>query len=176
MKDHFAGSVAAIELLNHLISSHRGKTHEQFLIRLRDQVVEDQEVLRGLLHDLDAEGGALRNPTAFLSEKLARIKLLLENPTGGQLARLEKLEALALGIEGKQTLWCTLLAVARKYQLFVKWIFLDWVNALTTSASASKLVESRRREKPLCLQNLAADLLEPVHPTDFYGANSRHKG
>ena len=104
MKDHFAGSVAAIELLNHLISSHRGKTHEQFFICLRDEVVEDQEVLRGLLQDLDAEGGALRNTTAFLSEKLARIKLLLENPTGGQLARLEKLEALALGIEGKRTL------------------------------------------------------------------------
>src|SRR5580704_6630962 len=99
MKDHFAGSVAAIELLNHLISSHRGKTHEQFLIRLRDEVVEDQEVLRGFLQDLGAEGGVLRNTTAFLSEKLARIKLLLENPAGGQLARLEKLEALALGIE-----------------------------------------------------------------------------
>jgi hypothetical protein len=75
--------VAALELLNHLISSPRGKTHEQFFIRLRDEVAEDQEVLRELLHDLDAEGGALRNATAFLSEKFARIKLPLENPTGG---------------------------------------------------------------------------------------------
>jgi hypothetical protein len=30
--------------------------------------------------------------TAFLSEKFARIKLLLENPADGQLARLEKLK------------------------------------------------------------------------------------
>jgi hypothetical protein len=80
MKNHFAGSVAAVELLNHLISSHRGKTHEQVFVQLRDDVTKDQEVLRGLLHDLDAEGGALRNTTAFLSEKFARIKLLLENP------------------------------------------------------------------------------------------------
>jgi hypothetical protein len=119
MQDHFAGSVDAVELLNHLISSHRGKTHEQFFIRLRDEVAEDQEVLRGLLHDLDAEGGALRNTTAFLSEKFARIKLLLENP-GGQLARLEKLEAPALGIEGKRTLWRTLLAVAEQKQALRK--------------------------------------------------------
>jgi hypothetical protein len=28
---HFAGSVAAVELLNHLISSHRGKTTSKFL-------------------------------------------------------------------------------------------------------------------------------------------------
>ena len=57
MNDHFAGSVAAVELLNHLISSHRGKTHEQFFIRLREEVAEDQAALHGLLHDLDAEGG-----------------------------------------------------------------------------------------------------------------------
>ena len=87
MKDHFAGSVAAVELLNHLISSHRGKTHEQFFIQLREEIGEDQEVLQVLLHDLGAAGGAVRNTTAFLSEKLARIKLLLEDPSGGQLAR-----------------------------------------------------------------------------------------
>jgi len=57
------------------------------------------------LHDLGAGGGALRNTTAFLSEKFARIDLLLEDPAGTQLARLEKLEALASGIEGKRALW-----------------------------------------------------------------------
>jgi hypothetical protein len=91
--------------------SERGKTHEQFFIRLRQEVGEDQEVLSGLLHDLHADPGAVRNTTAFLSEKLARIKLLLEDPSGGQLARLEKLEALALGIDGKRALWRSLLAV-----------------------------------------------------------------
>ena len=104
MKDHFAGSVAAVELLDHLVSSERGKTHEQFFIRLRQEVGEDQEVLSGVLHDLHADPGAVRNTTAFLSEKLARIKLMLEDPSGGQLARLEKLEALALGIDGKRAL------------------------------------------------------------------------
>jgi hypothetical protein len=49
-----------------------------------------------------------------LSEKLARINLLLEDPAGDQLARLEKLEALALGIEGKHALWRALLAVAEE--------------------------------------------------------------
>ena len=114
MKDHFAGSVAAVELLDHLISSTRGKTHEQFFIQLRQEVGEDQEVLRDLLHDLDAASGALRDTTAFLSEKLARIKLKLEDPSGGQLARLEKLETLALGIDGKRALWHALLAIAEE--------------------------------------------------------------
>ena len=114
MKDHFAGSVAAVELLDHLISFSRGKTHEPFLIQLRQEVAEDQEALRGLLHDLDSARGTLRDATAFVSEKLARIKLLLEDPSGGQLALLEKLETLALGIDGKRALWRSLLAVAEE--------------------------------------------------------------
>jgi hypothetical protein len=55
LKDHFAGSVAAVELLDHLISSNRGQIHEQFLIQLRQEVGEDQDVLSGLLRDLHAD-------------------------------------------------------------------------------------------------------------------------
>ena len=143
MKDHFAGSVAAVELLNHLISSHRGKTHEQFFIRLKEEVAEDQEVLQGLLHDLDSGGGALRNTTAFLSEKLARIKLLLEDPSGGQLARLEKLEALALGIEGKRTLWCALLAVSEEIPALRK---VNFARLGQRADDQRKRVEARRIE------------------------------
>jgi len=143
MKDHFAGSVAAMELLNHLISSHRGKTHEQFFVRLRQEVGEDQEVLRGLLHDLDAGGGALRNTTAFLGEKFARIKLLLEDPAGGQLARLEKLEALALGIEGKRALWRTLLAIAEEIPALRK---VDLARLDQRADDQHKRVEARRIE------------------------------
>jgi hypothetical protein len=79
MKDHFAGSVAAVELLNHLISSHRGKTPSKFLSDCGIRLLRTKK-LSGDCYTLDAEGDALRNTTAFLSEKFARIKLLLENP------------------------------------------------------------------------------------------------
>ena len=114
LKDHFAGSVAALELLDHLISSHRAKSQEQFFVRLRQEVSEDQEVLQKILYALGADDSALRNATAFFGEKLARVKLKIEDHTGGQLARLEKLEALALGIEGKRALWRVLIAVAEE--------------------------------------------------------------
>jgi hypothetical protein len=118
--------------------------------------VRTKKFLQGLLHDLDAGGGALRNTTAFLSEKLARIKLLLEDPAGTQLAPLEKLEALALGIEGKRALWRALLAIA-EIPALRKVDLARLINALTTSTSASKLAESRLRDKPLCLQSPVAD-------------------
>jgi hypothetical protein len=112
LKDHFAGSVAAIELLDHLISSHRGEPYEEFFIQLRQEIGEDQDVLDGILRLFETGSGAARNATAFMGEKLTRIKLLIEDPSGGQLARLEKLEVLALGIDGKRALWRSLLAVA----------------------------------------------------------------
>ena len=97
MKDHFAGSVAAVELLDHLISSTRGKTHEQFFIQLRQEVGEDQEVLRELLHDLDAASGALRDTTAFLSEKLARVKLTAGRPIWWSVGTTGEIRNTSLG-------------------------------------------------------------------------------
>ena len=53
----------------------------------------------------------MRNSTAYFAEKLARLKVRSEDPGGAQLARLEQIEALALGIEGKGALWNALLAI-----------------------------------------------------------------
>jgi hypothetical protein len=53
-----------------------------------------------------------RGVTGVVDEDVNSIAL--GNCTGGQLARLEKLEALALGIEGKRALWRALLAVAEE--------------------------------------------------------------
>ena len=81
---------------------------------MRQYLYEVQKVLQNLLQNLDVDGGILRNTTAFVGEKFARIKLLIEDPSGGQLAQLEKLEALALGIEGKRALWHSLIAIAEE--------------------------------------------------------------
>ena len=42
------------------------------------------------------------------------MKLRMDDPAGGALQVLEALEALALGIEGKQALWRALRAVAEE--------------------------------------------------------------
>jgi hypothetical protein len=77
-----------------------------------------------------------------LSEKFARIKLLLENPAGGQLARLEKPEALALGIEGKRTL----LAIAEEKPALRK---VDFARLDQRADDQRKRVESLRIEAVL---------------------------
>jgi hypothetical protein len=105
MKDHHMGSVAAVQLLDHLVSANAAKPHETFFIALRREVCEDQTALEKMLHDLHGSEGVMRNAAAFVGEKLSRVKLLLEDPSGSRLAYFEKLEALAIGIEGKRALW-----------------------------------------------------------------------
>jgi hypothetical protein len=112
MKDHYAGSVAALQLLDHLVTTNAAKPQESFFIALRQEVSEDQNALEKMLHELDGAEGLMRNAAAFLGEKLSRVELLLEDPSGSRLAYFEKLEALALGIEGKRALWGALGAVA----------------------------------------------------------------
>jgi hypothetical protein len=114
INDHFAGSVAALELLGHLISANAGTPRSQFFIELRREIEQDQKILRDLLEQLDFKESPMRKAVAWFSEKFARAKLSAEDPVGDKLARLEKLEALALGIDGKRALWRALNAVAEQ--------------------------------------------------------------
>jgi hypothetical protein len=143
MKDHYAGSVAALQLLDHLVSSNSGKPEESLFIALRREVGEDQKTLQKMLHDLDATEGLMRNTVAFVGEKLSRIKLLLEDPSGSQLALLEKLEALALGIEGKRALWHALEAVAADAPTLRK---VDFAQLNQRAETQRKRVEALRIE------------------------------
>ena len=49
LKDHHAGSVAALELIDHLIETYEGKSLEQFFKNLRKEIDADQERLEKLI-------------------------------------------------------------------------------------------------------------------------------
>ncbi len=105
LNDHLAGSVAAIELLDHLIKEQSGQRLEKFLADLRDDINHDQDVLRDLIHKLDLRESAVRKAGAWLVEKLGEAKIILGGNKIGDVGLLQALEALALGITGKQLLW-----------------------------------------------------------------------
>ncbi|MBV9999342.1 MAG: hypothetical protein JO015_09545 [Verrucomicrobia bacterium] len=112
LKDHLAASTGALELLEHLISTHAGTPLEPVFRKLREEIVEDRQALEGIIRRFGSPESPIRNTGVWLGEKLARIKLLLEGAGGGAMGRFEALEALSLGIEGKRTLWNALAAVA----------------------------------------------------------------
>ncbi|HEY8257770.1 MAG TPA: hypothetical protein VIG08_08945 [Gemmatimonadales bacterium] len=111
LKDHLAGSVAALELLDHLRGGAAPMEARQFLTTLRDQIEEEQQVLQSLLRDLGGTESRLREAGAWVGEKLSELKLKVEDPSGTGLRYFEALEALTLGIRGKLALWTALQAV-----------------------------------------------------------------
>jgi hypothetical protein len=105
LNDHLAGSVAAIELLDHLIKGQTGQRLEKFLVDLRQDIERDQEVLRDLIRKLDLGESAVRKAGAWIAEKLGRAKFAGVGEQSSDLGLMQALEGLALGITGKELLW-----------------------------------------------------------------------
>lgn len=114
LNDHLAGSVAALELIDTLAEQVSGQPLAQTLRGLRREVSADQETLRELIGRLDAGESNVKRAAAWLSEKAGRVKLALAAREHPALARLEGLEALAMGIQGKRGLWRALAQVAEQ--------------------------------------------------------------
>ena len=112
LTDHLAGSVAAVEFLEHLIKLHRGRDKESFYRELRTEIEEDRSVLQSLLEQVGGRKSPVRQAAAWLSEKLGEAKLVFDDPGHDQLRILEALETLALGIQGKSLLWRALASVS----------------------------------------------------------------
>jgi hypothetical protein len=105
LNDHLAGSVAALELLDHLIRLQPGTAGARELAAVRTEVEEDQQTLQSLLREVGGKESRVRRAAVWLTEKLGQAKLRLDDPGSGELQMFEALETLALGIQGKSALW-----------------------------------------------------------------------
>jgi hypothetical protein len=112
LNDHLAGSVVALELLEHLAEERAGTAEASTLANVHADILADREVLEAFMAQLGIADSQPRQATAWLTEKLSELKLHLDDPGHGALRRLEALEAVSLGIAGKQALWHALDAVA----------------------------------------------------------------
>lgn len=112
LNDHLAGSVAALELLEHLESAHAGTELERFFTELRTDITDDRHELETFMKKLSMSEKHMRKAAAWIAEKMTQLKLRLDDPAGGALRLLEALDVLASGIEGKRALWTALAAAA----------------------------------------------------------------
>jgi hypothetical protein len=137
LNDHIAGSVAALELLEHLAGLYRGTEREKLLQSLRSEIEDDQRVLQ----QVGGKESRVRKAAAWLTEKIGEAKLKLDDPGNGALRVLEALESLGLGIQGKLALWRALAAVSdRVPQLRT----LDYGQLQRRAFEQHQLVEAQR--------------------------------
>jgi hypothetical protein len=108
LNDHLAGSVIALEMLEHLEKAHAETPVAAFAIWLRAEIAEDRQELEALMGRLEISQSPVRKAAAWISEKLTQAKLKMDDSQEGSLRLLEIFEALSLGIEGKRLLWISL--------------------------------------------------------------------
>jgi hypothetical protein len=105
LKDHYAGGVGALELLEHSIEANAGTPLGAFFAELRRDIKADHDQLHNLMIALGVADSDLRNAGAWLTEKFSRAKLGFSGGEASGLRLLQTLESLALGITGKRLLW-----------------------------------------------------------------------
>jgi hypothetical protein len=114
LADHLAGSVIAIEILEHLAKSYPEEKLRTFFGDLLGDIAADREELESLVKRLDVSVGVFRSTVAWFTEKAARLKLRLDDVGDGSLRLLEASELVATGIDGKRALWQALEAASVK--------------------------------------------------------------
>jgi hypothetical protein len=112
LNDHLAGSVVAVELLDHLEADSAATAQASTLAGVHADIEADRQELEAFMARLGIAVSAPRKATGWLVEKLSEIKLHLDDAGDGALRRLEALETIALGIAGKAALWDALAAAA----------------------------------------------------------------
>jgi HAD superfamily hydrolase (TIGR01509 family) len=111
LNDHLAGSYLAVEILDHLAAETPSLSSS--LSALKAEIEEDREQLKTLMAKQHIEESRVRKAGGWIADGLTEFKLAVDDDEKGRLRRLERLEALAIGIDGKIALWRALDAAAR---------------------------------------------------------------
>ena len=112
LNDHLAGSMAGLELAKRCYSSNEGTPLGDFLKTLTVEIENDKSDLEELMDVLGAAKDPVKQLAAWAGEKFGRLKMNGQLTGYSDLSRLEELEGLSLGVEGKLSLWRSLKKVA----------------------------------------------------------------
>ena len=117
LNDHLAGAAAGIALAKRIRDRNTGPVGSTFAELIPD-LESDDRTLRDIVASMDFSGGGAKQLLADVVEKVGRLKLNGQIFGYSLLSKVEELEAMALGIEGKAKLWTALRTVAdRRPQL-----------------------------------------------------------
>jgi hypothetical protein len=141
LHDHLAGSVLAIELLESMRGEYKDEPMGQFAAALLVEVKADEVALRKLFERTGIGSDALKELSAWLAEKVTRLKLARSTP--GELGSFEALEFLSLGVLGKLALWRALAVIA---ETDTRLYGLDFDRLSARAQEQHAQVENRRLE------------------------------
>jgi hypothetical protein len=139
LHDHLAGAALAIDLLKSMQRNNAGEPLGQFAESLLADIEADRDVLRRLTERVGIGSSAFKELTAWLSERVSRVKLGGRSPSS--FGTFEALEFLQLGIHGKWALWQALAVVAATDERLRG---TDFLRLATRAATQESQVEQQR--------------------------------
>jgi hypothetical protein len=110
LNDHLAGAVGAVQLARRAAGQNEGTEYGEALAALASEIEQDRRTLQDLLKRLGIRNDPVKLLSSVVAEKLGRFKLNGELLRYSPLSRLEEIEILMLGVEGKLALWRALRA------------------------------------------------------------------
>ena len=112
LNDHLAGSIAGREVAKRSLQNNSEGPLGTFLRSLVGDIEEDRGTLMRLMERLGIPVSPVKPGIAWAAEKVGRLKLNGQLVGYSPLSRLEELEFLSLGVEGKLLLWRSLESVS----------------------------------------------------------------
>jgi hypothetical protein len=109
LHDHLAGAALAVDLLDSMRRKYSGNPLGNFAGSMLAEIKVDREVLQGIADRVGTGSSHLKDWSAWVAEKVSRLKLGRDPES---LGAFEALEFLQVGISGKLLLWHALSAIA----------------------------------------------------------------
>jgi hypothetical protein len=105
LNDHLAGATAGANLARRTAGSNEGTSYGPVLEAVAKEIEEDRTALVDVMQRLSVGHDHLKIALAWGAERAGRFKFNGRLLGYAPLSRLEEIEALSLGVEGKLALW-----------------------------------------------------------------------
>lgn len=139
LHDHLAGATYALDLLQAFRDRYKGQPLGELASHLQTEIAADKDTLHRLAKSFGPASDFIKDSTAWLSEKISRLKLDHSNPSG--LGTFEALEFLALGIHGKRAMWRALSEISGDEPALSN---VNFASLIARAESQERLVEEQR--------------------------------
>lgn len=105
LNDHAAGQAAGRQLTRRALANNRGTPLGDYLERFLAEIEEEAGILDDAMRRVGAQVDPLKQAAAWLAERIGRLKLNGQLLGYSDLSRLEEVEGLCLGVDGRLSLW-----------------------------------------------------------------------
>lgn len=112
LQDHLAGATGGVELARRARGSNQGTTYGDDFAKLADEIEADRRSLESIMDDLGFGADRPKNAVFWIAEKAGRLKPNGQLTGYSPLSRMVEIEGLIAGVNGKRSLWLSLVEVA----------------------------------------------------------------